>query len=144
MLVRDVMTRDPITVAPDTAVRQARLLAQQQGVRHLPVVHHRALIGMMTRRELVDDTNDILRAAAGFPDSTPGAGGQRVRAVMQPAYPVVRPDMTVESAARLLLIKGRSGVAVLDEQLHLVGILTTTDLLAAAMHTTPETADLVT
>lgn len=143
MLVGEVMTPDPVVVAPTTTLREARSLAQRLGIRHLPVLYQERLTGMLTPHELVDDANALLRAAAGFEPRGQRSGRQEVAAVMQPAYPVVGPELPVESAARLLLVRHRSGVAVLDKRVRLVGILTTTDLLAAGMspteHATAET-----
>ena len=136
MLVGEVMTPDPVVVAPTTTLREARSLAQRLGIGHLPVLYQERLTGMLTPHELVDETNAVLRAAAGFAPGDQGSGRHAVAAVMQAAYPVVGPELSVESAARLLLVRHRSGVAVLDERVRLVGILTTSDLLAAGMSPT--------
>ena len=51
---RDLMTEDPVTVGPDTAVDEcARLIARSRHNR-LPVVEHGRLVGMVTRIDVLD------------------------------------------------------------------------------------------
>jgi CBS domain-containing protein len=46
------MTSDPMTVGPDTEVREARDLMLDHGFRHLPVVDQDGLIGVVSLRDL--------------------------------------------------------------------------------------------
>ena len=55
--VSDMMTPDPVTVAPDVPVRRPRLIAERRHNR-LPVVEHGRLVGVVTRL-------DVLEALAG-------------------------------------------------------------------------------
>ena len=128
MRVAELMTLDPVTVAPAATVAEARVIAEGLGVHHLPVVDGRVLVGMLTERELWNDAADVLRAVAGFRASKGSPQDRAVRSVMQSAYPTVRPELTVQTAAQLLLLKERTGVAVVDTRSRLVGILTVSDL----------------
>lgn len=133
MLVRDVMTPDPVVVTPDLGVAQARALARHRGVDHLPVVHHECLVGMLTPRELEDGGDGAVATAIGHAARLSVVAPRRVRELMRPAHPVVSPEQPVSSAARLLLEERCSGAAVLDERFRVVGLLTTADLLVAGM-----------
>lgn len=54
--VRELMTRDVAICAPDDPVQQARETMTMRHIRHLPVVEHGDLVGMISLR-------DVLRAA---------------------------------------------------------------------------------
>src|SRR5262249_43893640 len=50
--VRDLMTPTPVFVSPTTSVDEARALMQQHRVRHLPVLDHERLVGMVSDRDI--------------------------------------------------------------------------------------------
>jgi len=52
MLVQHWMTRDVVTVEADTPFLEARLTLKDKQIRHLPVVDHGKLIGVVTDRDL--------------------------------------------------------------------------------------------
>jgi CBS domain-containing protein len=49
----DMMTRDPVTVAPDTAIREAAHIIAGEGHNRLPVVEHGRLVGIVTRVDVL-------------------------------------------------------------------------------------------
>jgi CBS domain-containing protein len=51
--VGDVMTRHPITIAPDASIAQACQLLHERRLRRLPVVQGGQLVGMIARADLV-------------------------------------------------------------------------------------------
>ncbi|WP_258556315.1 CBS domain-containing protein, partial [Fischerella thermalis] len=54
ILVQDVMTPDPITIAPDAPISQAADLMLEKRVNRLPVVDETgALVGIITRDDLL-------------------------------------------------------------------------------------------
>jgi IMP dehydrogenase len=50
------LLRDPITIAPDTRVRDVMALSQQHGVSGFPVVEGRTVVGIVTNRDLRFET----------------------------------------------------------------------------------------
>jgi CBS domain-containing protein len=46
------MTRDPMTIGPDVTVRQALGKMLRGGFRHLPIVEHRHVVGIVSLRDL--------------------------------------------------------------------------------------------
>src|SRR3990172_2643340 len=54
MRIRDVMTRNPITVDPDTLVLDARKIMKQSNIRRLPVVEKGKLVGIITQHDLLE------------------------------------------------------------------------------------------
>jgi CBS domain-containing protein len=50
---RDMMSEDPITVAPDTTVDEAARIIHDTGHNRLPVVEHGRLVGVVTRVDVL-------------------------------------------------------------------------------------------
>jgi CBS domain-containing protein len=46
------MTRDPMTIGPDVTVKQALGKMLRGGFRHLPIVEHRQVVGIVSLRDL--------------------------------------------------------------------------------------------
>jgi phosphoserine phosphatase RsbU/P len=46
------MTKDPMTIGPDVTVRQALSKMMKGGFRHLPIVEHKHVIGIVSLRDL--------------------------------------------------------------------------------------------
>lgn len=65
MEVRDAMTRDPITVTPDTPVEDAALLAYKHKVGALPVMQGDKLVGIITQKDLFDIMMSVFRGGEG-------------------------------------------------------------------------------
>lgn len=53
-LTRDIMTKNPDTLAPDDSALDALELMRVRGFRHLPVVDDGAVVGMVSIRDLYD------------------------------------------------------------------------------------------
>jgi CBS domain-containing protein len=51
--VGDVMTRGPVTIAPNASIAQACRLMEQHGIKRLPVVENDTLVGLIARADLV-------------------------------------------------------------------------------------------
>jgi CBS domain-containing protein len=116
MLVRDVMTRELVTITPATLPDEARRLMDAHRIRHLPVVSGDRLVGMVSDR-------DLRSAAASAAPLTAGA-------VMARAPVTVTPDTRIEHAARLMLDRRFGALPVMDGD-ALAGIVTYTDVLRA-------------
>jgi len=50
----DVMTREPVTIDPDTPFGYAMVLMQENGFRHLPVVENGKPVGIVSARSAMD------------------------------------------------------------------------------------------
>jgi acetoin utilization protein AcuB len=128
MLVRDVMQPKPITVSPETTLPDAVRLMSQRGIRHLPVVGARGLVGIVSDRDL--------KRVMASPATTLTAhelgyllDRLSMREVMSTAVVTTGPMMPVEEAARLM-VQDKIGALPVTEGGELVGIVTETDVLA--------------
>ena len=118
MMVKDVMTRELITIGPDTPCEKARRLMEDHHIRHLPVVESGRLIGMVSDRDVRSASVHTAAVA---------------RQIMSQDPLTVRPDTRVEHAGRLML-DARIGSLPVVHGGTLAGIVTYTDLLNAFVH----------
>lgn len=138
MHVREWMSRDPVTVEPSTEVSVARRLLRDHGIRHLPVVECGRVVGMVSDRDvrisqaaLQQVTERMVAGARRAVGETVGVG-LAVEAVMSAPARVISADEPLERAARLMLAAKISALPVVEAGV-LVGIITTTDCLLAAL-----------
>jgi acetoin utilization protein AcuB len=129
MLVKDLMTRNLITVRPQTNVTEARSLMTRERIRHLLVTEGRHLLGMVTDRDIrlnlpspatslsVWEINFLLAKLT-------------VGEVMTKSVLIVDPARPAKDAARIMLDHRIGALPVVDGD-ALVGILTETDLVRA-------------
>lgn len=128
MIVDAIMSRDLVTVTPDTALMEIRRLLHERGFRHLLVVEpDETLCGVISDR-------DVLAALSPFLD-TYSEKHRDVKTLEQPASKIMRADpirveagTDIDEAAHLLLDNNISSLPVVEEA-ALVGIVTTKDLL---------------
>lgn len=53
--VKDIMTREVMTVAPATGTRKCMALMSDKKIRHLPVIDGSTVLGMISIRDIMDD-----------------------------------------------------------------------------------------
>lgn len=114
--VGDLMTRDPLTVAHDTPVRDAARIMRDRHVSSLGITEDGRFAGIVTTRDL---TNRVL-AEALSPDLP-------VMAVMT-RDPITLPPSALGSDVLHLMLERRIGHLPVTEGGRLVGIVTQTDL----------------
>lgn len=52
--LHEVMTRDPLTVGPDSTLGHALVMMHEHGIRHLPVMRDGKPVGMVCARDALD------------------------------------------------------------------------------------------
>ena len=76
--VGQVMTEDPLTVAPNDSLETCMTLMKRHGFRHLPVCAGRELKGVVSLRDILlhdlDEKEDEMRMMRAYLHSTPDAG----------------------------------------------------------------------
>ena len=121
MLVRDVMTSDPITIRLQGDPRAALGLCKSGRFRRLPVVDSEGhVVGIVTRGMLE-------RFLATAPPPTIQARQHGISQVMATPVITVSPDDPMEEAARLMVAQQIGSLPVVDQG-RLVGIITETDI----------------
>ncbi len=129
MLVRNFMKRDPITVKKDDSFRYALKLIRKEGIKHLPVLEGKKVVGIVTDRDL--------RQAAPSPATTLEIHELnyllerlKIEAIMTKKVITVAPESRLLDAAKLL-IAHKIGCLPVVEQDELLGIITEGDILRA-------------
>jgi CBS domain-containing protein/gamma-glutamyl:cysteine ligase YbdK (ATP-grasp superfamily) len=61
--VREVMTRDPVTIPPDTPVLDAIALMREHAISCLPVVHRDKLVGILSERDFMPVAAALLQSS---------------------------------------------------------------------------------
>ncbi len=78
ILVGQVMTEDPLTVAPNDSLETRMTLMKRHGFRHLPICEGRRLKGVVSLRDILlqnlDEKDDEVRMMRAYLHSTPDAG----------------------------------------------------------------------
>jgi acetoin utilization protein AcuB len=128
MKIKDWMTKNVLTVAPGTSVKEAFLTMKKNGFRHLPVVKGDRLVGFVTDRDLrrpaISDVfrewNDLYRLSDDL----------HVEDIMITQVVSVKPDDDLQKAAALVVEKHIGALPVCEDG-KIVGIITVYDFLRA-------------
>jgi CBS domain-containing protein len=120
--VADFMSRDLVTVRESDDLALAESLLRLGGIRHLPVVRDRKLVGLVTQR-------DLLRSGEA---GGPGARTLQVAQIMTRELTSTRPSTPLSQAARLMLERKYGCLPVCEDDGTLVGIVTEADFVRFA------------
>ncbi len=129
MLVKNLMTRDPVAVPAGATLGEALRLMREHRVRHLPVVERGEVVGMLSDRDLRLAMPSPLGMES--PEDVAAAEGTPVADVMARGAITVGPFDTVEDAAVRMRRHRVGSLPVVDAGGALLGILTETDILQA-------------
>lgn len=121
---RDVMSRNPVTLNEIDPMSLAESIFHLGRVRHLPVVRHGKLVGLVTQR-------DLLRAYA----KAGAARGPTLLAaeVMQSALAKAGPSTPAKDVFKLMLKRKFGCVPIVEKDGTLVGIITEADGVSFAI-----------
>jgi CBS domain-containing protein len=123
MFVKELMTKNPVTVEPGDTLACADAKMSSGGFRILPVVHEGNLIGILSECDL--------RRFGHSPDST------LVGAAMTPNPVTVSPWATLEHALALLRAEEIGALPVVEHG-RVIGIVTASDLWVPEPRPLPE------
>lgn len=128
LLVKDSMSREVATLAPDATAAVALALCRERRIRHLPIVEAGRLVGVVSDRDLRSAT-----PALGDPERAAALREIRVGDHMSREPITALPEDPIEQAAKRMREEG-VGCLPVTEGGELVGILTTSDVVEAMMH----------
>lgn len=127
MFVATRMTENPVTIAPDTPVLEAKEILKVHKFRRLPVVKDGKLVGIVTDRDL--------REVSASPATTLSIhelnyllAKMVIRDIMKKNVLTIAADATIEEAALIMYREKIGGLVVLDVNEAVVGIITETDI----------------
>ena len=125
MKAKDIMTKDPSCVTPETPIREAAKMMQREDVGMLPVVDastSKHLVGVITDRDIT-----IRHVAEGHasPDCP-------VREAMTDRLVTSRPDDDVDDVMDLMGREQVRRIPIVDERGEIVGVVAQADIVREA------------
>ena len=144
---QDIMTRDVITVTPDTDITQATKILLENRINGLPVVdENRRLVGIVCQSDMIAQQKRIplpslftlldgyftLTSSKHFEKEVQKIAATRVAQAMTVAPVTVRPDTSLEEIASLMVEKKLHTLPVVNGK-ELVGIVGKEDMLRTPM-----------
>ncbi len=133
--LRDVMTSDVVSAAPDMTIRDAMELLSKRHVSGAPVIDGGKVVGIFS-------STDLLILLADLNDTTPSLTFRRRRSRTTPLEDItvdevmtrrvqsLPPTCSIEEAARIMIEKQIHRVLVMEGDV-LLGIVSTSDLAKA-------------
>ena len=130
MLVRERMSREPVTITSDVSVPDALRLMRERKVRRLPVLDsHGKLVGIVSDQDLLYASPSPVSSLSVW-EMHYLLAKLKVEEVMTRKVITVTEDTPLEEAARIMADNKIGGLPVMRED-ELVGIVTETDLFKA-------------
>ena len=131
MLVKDVMTRHPVSVTGDCSLKQAAVLLTEQKVSALPVLDaHGRVCGIVSEADLIRDvvTHDP-RAHQWTHASAPRSQAVLVSEVMTSPAVTVEPGTDLAEVVGLMTTQHFKTVPVVDRAHRVVGMVSRSDVI---------------
>jgi acetoin utilization protein AcuB len=126
MLVKDRMTPNPVTITQDTYFLEAMRIMGERGFRHLPVMHRKKLVGIVTQTDLLHASPSPATALSVSEVNYLLANLRIGDLVSGPAI-TVSESAPLEEAARVM-VENKIGCLPVMSQGKLVGVITETDI----------------
>jgi acetoin utilization protein AcuB len=127
MLVKERMSRNPITVRPETPVTEAQATMKREHIHHLPVLDHGdRLVGIVTEKDLLYASPSPATTLSVY-EMTSLLAKLAVEKVMSRSPVTVGEEVPIEEAARVMADRQIGGLPVMRGA-TLVGIITESDL----------------
>lgn len=130
---QDLMTSPVSWLPSDSTLLEAWTMMKHQGIHHLPVTSvDGTLVGMISSQDLLPYAHELESV------NQPGpAAEHKLPRVMNSRVLSATPTTEIRKIARIMLEEHVSGIPILDSSRHLIGILTTSDILRAIVHRSP-------
>lgn len=135
VLVRDIMSKDLVTLAPEDSAKRAWRRLQENKVKTLPVVENGVVVGVIA---LVDFLKHLGLAWHTLPEDLTNRANivmdQDVATLMSKPARTVPADMPLAELVPMLSDTGLRHIPVVNAGGKLVGIVTQSDLIAGLTH----------
>lgn len=135
MLIEDWMAKNVLTVDENTSLMRATRVMKENNIRRLPVVSHGKLMGIVTDRD-VKDASPSKTATLDIHELYYLLSEMKVKDVMTASPLTLKGKDSLELAALIMLEDKISGIPIVDDSGHLVGLLSETDVLRGFIRNT--------
>lgn len=149
--VKDVLSKEVVAVNADDTVQEALRLMVENRVSALPAVNAKEVcVGILSATDLMGLASDLneelsqMEAVEFTPQSLidqvaeQDFGRRRVHELMTEVVETIGPEATLVEAARAMLRQQVHRLPVVNERQRLVGIISTTDVVAAFADGAPD------
>ena len=127
MRIRDMMTRNPITVDSETLVLDARRIMKENNIRRLPIVDKGKLVGIVTKHDLLEAAPSPATSLSIY-ELNYLLSKMKVKDIMKKNPTTVTPDTPFEEALKVGQEKKIGAFPVVEGE-KLVGITTESDII---------------
>jgi len=127
MRIRDIMTKNPITVDSETLVLDAQKIMKESNIRRLPIVDKGKLVGIVTQHDLLQASPSPATSLS-VHELNYLLAKMKVKEVMKKNPVTFTPDTPFEEALRIGQEKKIGSFPVMDKG-KLVGIATESDIV---------------
>ncbi len=127
--IEEIMTKGVFSVDIEATIHSADEIIKNEGVRHVPVIESGKLVGLITERTLMEYS---LKQLYDYDDEFGEIGHNKITdfsEVLQRDITVIYPEDSVIKAVEIMAKKKVDCLPVVDWKKHLVGILTSTDIM---------------
>ncbi len=132
MFIDKSMTRNVVTVGPESGILEARELMARHRIRHLPVVEgDNILVGIVSDRDIRSTMPSQVLTAEECEKQKDIIGNFKVRDIMTRNPVTISPTDTLEDALLLMQKMSVGAFPVVDQQRKLKGIISVRDLMRA-------------
>ncbi|WP_027108186.1 CBS and ACT domain-containing protein [Lacticigenium naphthae] len=135
MNVEHYMTKNVITVSPDTIVLEALDIMKENHFHRLPIVKDDQLVGLITEG-IVQQHSPSRATSMSIHEMNYLLNRTRVEQLMEKTVITTSKDTLIEEAALIMREKDVSVLPVVDENNHVVGIITEKDIFSALIDLT--------
>jgi len=133
-LVSDWMTRDVITITPDTTLSAADKLMMTREIRRLPVVKKNGRLHAIITYGDVREARPSSATSLSIWEIHTLLATTTIKEIMQTDVIFITADATIGEAAQLMLINAIGGLPVVDDKHRVIGIITESDIFRMVVH----------
>ena len=127
MRIKDVMTKNPITVESETLVWDAQKIMKEHNIRRLPIVDKGKLVGIITQHDLLEASPSPATSLSIY-ELNYLLSKMKVKDIMKKNPVTLTPDTPFEEALRIGQEKKIGSFPMVDNG-KLVGITTESDII---------------
>lgn len=122
--ILELMSVNPMTLRPDDKVMEHLKIFEEHNINHVPVIDKdKTVAGLLTRRDFENYVNIVKIIQGGSNDPV------HVRDVMNTTVFTYSKNVLIVDAAQAMVDNDIHAIIIVDDNKHLLGIVTSTDLL---------------
>lgn len=127
MLVKEIMSKQLVTLNADSKLSFAEDIMYLGRIRHLPVVNGKEIVGILTQRDLYKAS--LTSIVTNWDENKTFLDSVKVAEVMTKDVIAISPDTSIEDATQIMVDRKVGCLPVVEGKNILLGLITETDVL---------------